>query len=130
VKKRDIAALTFGAGVFPIRWDAERVDEIRRNLEDDDEDEGGGGVTTTASAGIDFLRREIILDPVCLCDPYTTLQALLHEGTHILDVALGMDLKETQVESLSFGIMSLLVQSGFIHPEDFTVAGVELKGKQ
>lgn len=126
MKKRDIAALTFGASEFPIRWDAERVEEIRRNLEDEEDEDGA---TTTASAGIDFLRREIVLDPVCLSDPYTALQSLIHEGTHILDVSLGMDLSETEVEALSFGILSLLVQSGFLRPEDFTVAGVELKSR-
>jgi hypothetical protein len=41
-----------------------------------------------------------------------------------------MDLEEKQVVAMGFAWMSLMVQSGFLKPEDYSVAGVPLKRKR
>jgi hypothetical protein len=124
--KRDITAIRLGAREYPIRWDADSVDEVRRAIVEEDEEE----LSTAASGMIDHNKRVICLDPACLSTPLTAFEILMHEALHAVDVAVGLDLKEIQVEAMAFGVASMLIQSGFLRPEDYTVAGVELKGKR
>jgi hypothetical protein len=120
---RDIVALRLGADEYPIHWDADSVEAIRESIDEDDDG-------LTASGSIDFAKREICLAPDCLCNPMNALQILFHEAGHVIDIALGMDLTEAQVDAMAFAWRSLMVQSGFLCPEDYKVAGVALRRKR
>lgn len=122
MKRRNIAALCFGADEYPISWDADAVENIRQELEDDEDNVG----TSRASAGIDFMARSVVMDPETLKNPRTALACVFHEGAHIVDVSLGMDLEEKQVVAMGFAWMSLLIQSGMIDPDEYAIAGVPL----
>jgi hypothetical protein len=118
-----IDALRLGADDYPIRWDADSVEAVRACIDEDDDG-------TTASGSIDFAKREICLDPDCLVSPMNALHILFHEAGHMIDIALGLDLSEAQVDAMAFAWRSLMVQSGLISPEELTVAGVALRRKR
>lgn len=124
---RDVREIRLGARTYKIIWSAESVDEVRRAIAGEEDEEEA---SAAASGMIDHAKRVICLDPECLLTSLTAFEILMHEALHAVDVAVGLDLTEAQVEALAFGVASMLIQSGFLKPEDYSVAGVPLKGKR
>jgi hypothetical protein len=122
-KLRDISEIRIGARVYPITWDADEVETLRECLAEDDED---GGIPASASGMIDHNTRTICLDPTCLATPLTAFEILLHEAFHAVECFAGLDLDEAKIEALAAGFASVLIQSGFLTPEEYSVCGIPL----
>lgn len=119
LRRKRVNAIRVGSRSFRISWDPDLLNEAALVAPD------APGEHAYGYCG--RVDRVIVLDPEMHSTAESVLETVLHEALHAGEGLIGVEIPHAVLNAIGNIVVAILIQSGFVEPEDYIIGGRDLK---